>query len=78
MCSSTNKFPKQPRDKSEVENSALSEHACVIKHNIVWENSKIITTNLRYHQRRGLEAWNINSAHAQLNRDDGRLSPEAY
>ena len=34
----------------------LSEHACVTNHEIEWENSKIITTNPRYHQRRCLEA----------------------
>ena len=43
-----------------------------------WNNSKIITTNQRYHQRRCLEAWHINSAHAHLNRDDGGLLPDAY
>ena len=41
-------------------------------------NSKIITTNRRYHQRLCLEAWHINSAHAPLNRDDGGLLPDAY
>ena len=42
------------------------------------DNSKIITTNRRYHQRRCLEAWHINSAHAPLNRDDGGLLPDVY
>ena len=60
------------------ENSTLFEHACVTNHEIAWENSKIITTNSHYHQRRCLEAWHINSAHATLNRDDGGLLPEAY
>ena len=32
----------------------------------------------RYHQRRCLETWHINSAHAPLNRDDGGLLPDAY
>ena len=31
-----------------------------------------------YHQRRCVEAWHINSAHAPLNRDDGGLLPDAY
>ena len=31
-------------------------------HTIAWDNSKIITTNRRYHQRRCLEARHINSA----------------
>ena len=30
------------------------------------------------HQRRCLEAWYINSAHAPLNRDDGGLLPKVY
>ena len=51
--------------------SALLEHACV-------ENSKITTTNPRFHQRRCLEAWHINTAYSPLNRDDGGLLPEAY
>ena len=33
------------------ENSALSEHTCLTNHTIGWDNSKIITTNRRYHQR---------------------------
>ena len=37
-----------------------------------------INNNPRYHQRRCLETWPINSTHAPLNRDDGGLSPEAY
>ena len=60
------------------ENSALSEHTCLTNHTIGWDNSKIITTNRRYHQRLCLEAWHVNSAHAPLNRDDGGLLPDAY
>ena len=60
------------------QNSALSEHACQTNHTIAWDNSKIITTNRRYHQRLCLEAWHINSAHAPLNRDDGGLLPDTY
>ena len=51
---------------------------CLTNHTIGWDNSKIITTNRRYHQRLCLEAWHINSAHAPLNRDDGGLLPDAY
>ena len=51
------------------ENSALSEHTCLTNHTIGWDNSKIITTNRRYHQRLCLEAWHIYSAHAPLYRD---------
>ena len=60
------------------ENSALSEHTCLTNHTIGWENSKIITTNRRCHQRLCLEAWHINSAHAPLNRDDVGFLPDAY
>jgi hypothetical protein len=31
--------------------SALAEHMCDTKHEIAWENSKVITTNNRYGQR---------------------------
>ena len=47
-------------------------------HEMAWENSKIITTNPRYHQRRCLNVSHVNSDHAPLNRDDGGLLPEAY
>ena len=64
---------------SKKDNSALSEHTCQTNHTIAWDNSKIITTNRRHHQRRCLEAWHINcSAHAPLNGDDGGLLPDAY
>ena len=46
------------------ENSALSGNTCLTNHTIGWDESKIITTNRRYHQRLCLEAWHITSAHA--------------
>ena len=49
------------------DNSSFSEHTCQTNHTIAWDNTKIITTNRRYHQRRCLEAWHINSAQAPLN-----------
>ena len=58
--------------------SQPSEHTYLTNHSIGWDNSKIITTNRRYHQRLCLEARHINSAHAPLNRDDGGLLPDAY
>ena len=58
--------------------SQPSEHTYLTNHSIGWDNSKIITTNRRYHQRLCLEAWHINSAHAPLNHDDGGLLPYAY
>ncbi len=45
---------------------------------IAWENSKIITTNNRYGQRRCLEAWHINMNQHALNRDDGSYLPQEY
>ena len=62
----------------EKENSALSEHTCLINHTIGWDNSKIITSYRCYHQRLCLKVWHINSAHVPLNRDDGGLLPDAY
>ena len=40
------------------------------KHEIAWENSKVITTNYRYGQRLCLEAWHINMSNHALNRDE--------
>jgi hypothetical protein len=48
------------------------------KHEIAWENSKVITTNNRYGQRLCLEAWHINMSNHALNRDDGAYLPEEY
>ena len=47
--------------------SALAEHVCYTKHEIAWENSKVITTNNRYGQRLCLEAWHINMSNHALN-----------
>jgi hypothetical protein len=43
--------------------SALAEHVCYAKHEIAWENSKVITTNNRYGQRLCLEAWHTGPCH---------------
>ena len=56
----------------------LTEHVCDTKHEIAWENSKVITTNNRYGQRLCLEAWHINMSNYALNRDDGTYLPEEY
>jgi hypothetical protein len=58
--------------------SALAEHVCYTKHEIAWENSKVITTNNRYGQRLCLEAWHINMSNHALNRDDGAYLPQEY
>jgi hypothetical protein len=50
--------------------SALAQNVCYTKHEIAWENSKVITTNNRYGQRLCLEAWHINMSNHALNRDD--------
>jgi hypothetical protein len=50
--------------------SALAEHVCYTKHEIAWENSKVITTSNRYGKKRCLEAC--------LNRDDGAYLREEY
>ena len=57
---------------------ALAEHVCYTKHEIAWENSKVITTNNRYGQRLWLEVWHINMSNHALNRDDGAYLPEEY
>ena len=58
--------------------AALAEHVCKTSHKIVWEDSKIITTNNRYGQRLCLEAWHINASSCVLNRDDGSYLPQEY
>ena len=58
--------------------STLAEHICYTKHEIAWENSKVITTNNRYVQRLCLEAWHINMCKHALNRDEGAYLPEEY
>jgi hypothetical protein len=48
--------------------SALAEYVCYAKHEISWENSKVITTNNRYAygQRLCLEAWQVNMSNHAL------------
>ena len=48
---------------------------CYTKHEIAWENSKVITTNNRYGERLCLEGWHINVSNHALNRDDGAYLP---
>ena len=64
---------------SKKDNSGWSEHTWQTNQTIAWDNSKIITTNRRCHQRCCLEAWHINSADAPLNSVDYcGLLPDAY
>ena len=58
--------------------STLAEHMCETSHNIVWDDSRIITTNNRYGLRLCLEAWYINASPCALNRDDGSYLPQEY
>ena len=58
--------------------SALAEHVCQKNDNIAWNDSKVITTNDRYGQRRCLEAWHINASLCALNWDDGSYLPKEY
>lgn len=54
----------------------MSKHACQTNHTIVWENSRLITTNPQYLQRRCLVRWYINSVPTLLNHDDGGVLSE--
>ena len=63
---------------TQEQSDPLSSIFCDTKHVIAWENSKIITTNNRFSQRRCLEAWHINMNHHALNRDDGSYLPQEY
>ena len=58
--------------------SALAEHVCDTKHKIAWENSKVISTNKRYDQRRCLETWHLNMSNHALNKEDGAYLSEEY
>ena len=63
---------------SKRQNSALSEHAFQANHTIMWQNSRIITTNPRFLLICCLEAWQISSTPALLNHDDSGLLPDTY
>jgi hypothetical protein len=39
--------------------SALAEHVCYTKHEIVWENTKVITTNNRYTARNATDLLQV-------------------
>ena len=47
-------------------------------HHIKWDEATILRTNNNWHQRKILEAWEINCAKDPLNRDDGALLPKEY
>ena len=58
--------------------SALAEHCLRSGHTVSWEASKILRTNANWHNRRILEAWEINTCRNPLNRDDGMHLPHEF
>ena len=55
--------------------SALADHVITINHDIAWDEATILRTSSNWHQRKILEAWEINCVKDPLNRDDGALLP---
>jgi hypothetical protein len=78
VMQSKRQFATRLKVHQKAVSKALAEHVCDTKHKIAWENSKVITTNNRYGQRRCPEAWHINMNNHALNRDDGTYLPEKY
>ena len=60
------------------EKSALADHVIKTNHGIAWEEGTILRTNNNWHQRKILEAWEINCAKDPLNRDDEALLSKEY
>ena len=58
--------------------SALADHVIKTNHDIAWDEATILRTNNNWHQRKILEAWEINCAKDPLNRDDGALLHKEY
>ena len=58
------------------EKSALADHVIKTNHDIAWGEATILRTNSNWHQRKILEAWEINCAKDPLNRDDGGVTPQ--
>ena len=57
---------------------ALAEHCLRSGHTVSWEASKILRTSANWHNRRILEAWEINTCRNPLNRDDGMYLPHEF
>ena len=63
----------------KAQTSALAEHSTKHGHDIDWENTKIVTKESKWTQRRWREAWEIaKSSTAIANRDMGRTLPQSY
>ena len=60
------------------EKSALADHVIKTNHDIAWDKATVLRTNNNWHQRKILEAREINCAKDPLNRDDGVLLPKEY
>ena len=60
------------------EKSALADHVIKTNHDIAWDEATILRANNNWHQRKILEAWDINCTKDPLNRDHGALVPKEY
>ena len=60
------------------EKSALADHVIKTNHDISWDEATILRTSNNWHQRKILEAWEINCAKDPLNPADGALLPKEY
>ena len=60
------------------EKSALADHVIKTNHDIAWDEATILRTSNNWHQRKILEAWEINCAKDPPNRADGALLPKEY
>ena len=58
--------------------SALADYVIKTNHDIAWDGATILRTSYNWHQRKILEAWEINCAKDPLNRADGALLPKEY
>jgi len=58
--------------------SALAEHCLLSGHTVSWEVAKILRTTANWHNRRILEAWEINTCRNPMNRDDGMHLPHEF
>ena len=64
--------------RGQCKKPALADHVTNTNHDIAWDEATILRTNSNWHQRKILEAWEINCAKDPLNRDDGALLPKEY
>ena len=58
--------------------SALAEHAWNNDHHVDWDNTRRLSKDNRWAQRKWIEAWHIACTRGAIaNRDQGRVLPEA-